>query len=85
MKGEYKGEFDNLLFYFSYTYNLIQQEYRQGDKLFPRKDDYVQLIGGNEGKAPPEPKEGRKRRGKRANKKEPPPPKKQKTQTEDKK
>jgi hypothetical protein len=79
MMGEYKGEFDNFLFYFSYNYKLIQEEYRYGDKLFPRKGDYVKLVSGNEGKEEKqEPNKGKKRRGKRESKKEPPPPKKQK-------
>eukprot|EP01127_Copromyxa_protea_P023257 TRINITY_DN8664_c0_g1_i1.p1 TRINITY_DN8664_c0_g1~~TRINITY_DN8664_c0_g1_i1.p1 ORF type:complete len:285 (+),score=52.85 TRINITY_DN8664_c0_g1_i1:3-857(+) len=79
MHGTYNGEYDDLLFYFSYHYNLIQEQYRREDKVFPRKADYVQLIGGNEGKDSADPKKtGRKRRGKRENKKEPPTSKKQK-------
>jgi len=43
MTGIYNGEYDNLLFYFIYYYNMIQDEYKQGDRPFPRMEDYVKL------------------------------------------
>eukprot|EP01126_Amoeba_proteus_P055654 TRINITY_DN6927_c0_g1_i2.p3 TRINITY_DN6927_c0_g1~~TRINITY_DN6927_c0_g1_i2.p3 ORF type:complete len:114 (+),score=33.69 TRINITY_DN6927_c0_g1_i2:707-1048(+) len=82
MKGQYKGEYDNLLYYFVFNYNLIQEKYKHTKKLFPRKTDYVKLNSGDCTKEDNVLTEnvtrgGRKRRGKRENKQAPAPSKKQ--------
>jgi hypothetical protein len=39
MRGVYNGEYDNLLFYFAYHYQLIQNNYKEKSRLFPRYVD----------------------------------------------
>ncbi len=39
--GVYKGEFDDLLYFFSYTYELIQKTYKDSSKDFWRIKNYV--------------------------------------------
>ena len=44
MTGSYNGEYDNLLFYFSFFYSLIQEEYKTGRMshcTFAKIPDYV--------------------------------------------
>jgi len=43
LTGSYNGEYDNLLFYYIYYYNLIQDNYKNEDRPFPRMEDYVKL------------------------------------------
>jgi len=45
MHGTYNGEYDNLLFYFAYNYQLIQKKYQTEKIVFPRIDNYVQIEG----------------------------------------
>lgn len=45
MHGTYNGEYDNLLFYFAYNYQLIQKKYQTERTVFPRIDNYVQIEG----------------------------------------
>ncbi|KAN0032640.1 hypothetical protein ACTFIV_006548 [Dictyostelium citrinum] len=40
--NQYNGEYDNLLFYYSFFYNLIQTTYKQQNRDFIRKDNYIQ-------------------------------------------
>lgn len=39
--GSYNGEYDNLMYYYSYFYNIIQEHYRKTSKVFPRIDNYI--------------------------------------------
>ncbi|GAM23474.1 hypothetical protein SAMD00019534_066490 [Acytostelium subglobosum LB1] len=39
--GNYDGQYDNLLFYYTFFYNLIQKTYKQGDRNFWRKQNYI--------------------------------------------
>jgi hypothetical protein len=39
--GTYNGEYDNLLFFFSFFYNLIQDKYKKEAKPFPRIQNYI--------------------------------------------
>ncbi|PRP76847.1 hypothetical protein PROFUN_14806 [Planoprotostelium fungivorum] len=41
--GVYRGEMDNLLYYFSFFYNLIQGVYKKNNKEFNRIEGYVKL------------------------------------------
>ena len=41
-KGRYEGEFDDLLFYYSYMYELIQKTYQKDNKRFARIERYIQ-------------------------------------------
>lgn len=44
MEGEYDGRFDDLLYYFSFNYAIVQNEYKQGlkkDKRFGHIKDYI--------------------------------------------
>jgi len=37
----YDGEYDNLLYYYSLFYNIIQDHYKTTSKEFPRIDNYI--------------------------------------------
>ncbi|KAF2071112.1 hypothetical protein CYY_007577 [Polysphondylium violaceum] len=39
--GAYNGEYDNLLYYYTFFYNLIQSSYKHSNKDFKRKDNYI--------------------------------------------
>jgi len=39
--GTYEGEYDNLLYYYSLFYNIIQDHYKTNQKSFPRIDNYI--------------------------------------------
>lgn len=43
MSGTYEGQYDNLLFYFAYHYQLIQNNYKEKSRLFPRINNYVDV------------------------------------------
>jgi len=40
-RGCYNGEYDNLLYYYSYFFNLIQNHYKEGSRNFVRKQNYI--------------------------------------------
>ncbi|EGC36855.1 hypothetical protein DICPUDRAFT_150644 [Dictyostelium purpureum] len=40
--GQYNGEYDNLLYYYAFFYNLIQTTYKEKNRDFLRKDNYIQ-------------------------------------------
>ncbi len=39
--GAYNGEYDNLLYYYTLFYNLIQDHYKTVQKPFPRIENYI--------------------------------------------
>ena len=39
--GNYNGEYDNLLYYYSFFYHMIQDKYRTSNKNFPRIQNYI--------------------------------------------
>eukprot|EP01132_Coremiostelium_polycephalum_P005688 gene5688-7078_t len=39
--GQYDGRYDNLLYYYAFFYNLIQNSYKSTNRVFYRKDNYV--------------------------------------------
>jgi len=39
--GKYDGEYDNLLYYYSLFYNIIQNHYKTIQKVFPRIENYI--------------------------------------------
>lgn len=44
MTGDYKGEYDNILYYYAYNFAIIQNEYVAGckrDKKFRYIDTYI--------------------------------------------
>ncbi|KAL6050615.1 DTW domain-containing protein 1 [Balamuthia mandrillaris] len=41
-RGEYNGEYDDLLFYYTYMYKMIQQSYKEENKSFKRIKNYIQ-------------------------------------------
>eukprot|EP01080_Neovahlkampfia_damariscottae_P009446 gene9446-1652_t len=43
-KGEYNSEFDDLLFYYVYFYQLIQETYQDESKVYRHKDGYIKKI-----------------------------------------
>eukprot|EP01133_Synstelium_polycarpum_P001129 gene1129-1291_t len=46
--GNYAGEYDNLLYYYALFYNLIQHTYKEGDKNFWRKENYIKPTKDND-------------------------------------
>lgn len=42
MTGQYNGEVDNLLFYYVYFYDLIQETYKKTKKPFRKRENYIQ-------------------------------------------
>eukprot|EP01114_Cavostelium_apophysatum_P013615 TRINITY_DN3333_c0_g1_i1.p1 TRINITY_DN3333_c0_g1~~TRINITY_DN3333_c0_g1_i1.p1 ORF type:complete len:250 (-),score=39.58 TRINITY_DN3333_c0_g1_i1:114-863(-) len=41
LTGSYEGQYDNLLYFFAYQYDLIQRTYKNSDKNFWRIENYV--------------------------------------------
>jgi len=46
-EGSYRGELDDLLFFYAYFYKMIQKRYKDRKQVFPRKEGYVQLSSVN--------------------------------------
>lgn len=42
--NSYEGQYDDLLYYYSFFYKLIQQEYNNSQKIFPRKENYIHYF-----------------------------------------
>jgi len=40
-KGEYNGEADDILYFYTYQYNMIQNRYKKEKRNFPRIDGYI--------------------------------------------
>ena len=47
-KGNYDGEFDNLLFYFKHFYQMIQETYQKNQKRFTKRklnaNEYIENV-----------------------------------------
>jgi len=41
--GSYEGQYDDILYYYSLFYNLIQDHYKSQNKVFPRIENYVKV------------------------------------------
>jgi hypothetical protein len=58
--GTYEGEMDNLLFYYSHLYHLIQKTYQDPSKEFRHKKNYIkrdpEVVSAHES-ANPDPKQ----------------------------